>query len=173
MPTQYRQPQASPPRTRGFSPLFRGPYSDQQRADQQRADQLRVSDAERQAVTDRLAGHFADGRLDHAEFDERVGRAMSAKTRADLSGLFADLPDTGDLLNTGDLPGTGAPAVRERSGRRHRHPVLLIALLVVLAVAAGHAVLWVVAPLLWLAFVVLAVLVVTRALGHSRPGHER
>ena len=52
-----------------FSPLFRGMYSDQQ---------LRVSDAERQAVTDRLAEHFAEGRLDQAEFDDRVGRAMNA-----------------------------------------------------------------------------------------------
>jgi len=67
---------------------------------------LRVSDAERQAVTDRLAEHFAVGRLDQAEFDDRAGRAMSAKTRADLSGLFADLPEA------------GAPAVPElpRSG---------------------------------------------------------
>jgi GntR family transcriptional regulator len=56
---------------------------------------LRVSDAEREAVADRLAEHFADGRLDQAEFDDRVGRAMSAKTRADLSGLFADLSETG------------------------------------------------------------------------------
>jgi len=56
---------------------------------------LRVSDAEREAVTDRLAEHFAAGRLDQAEFDDRVGRAMSAKTRADLSGLFADLSETG------------------------------------------------------------------------------
>jgi GntR family transcriptional regulator len=64
---------------------------------------LRLSDAEREAVTDRLAEHFAAGRLDQAEFDDRVGRAMSAKTRADLSGLFADLPET------------GAPAVPEFS----------------------------------------------------------
>ena len=71
---------------RGFSPLFRGMYSDQH---------LRVSDAERQAVTDRLAEHFADGRLDQAEFDDRVGRAMSARTRADLNGLFADLSEAG------------------------------------------------------------------------------
>ena len=74
MPTQS-QSESSPYRNRGFSPLFRGPYSDQH---------LRVSDAERQAVTDRLAEHFGDGRLDQAEFDERVGRAMNAKTRADL-----------------------------------------------------------------------------------------
>ena len=42
---------------------------------------IRVSDAERQAITDRLAVHYGDGRLDQAEFDERVGRAMNAKTR--------------------------------------------------------------------------------------------
>jgi GntR family transcriptional regulator len=67
---------------------------------------LRVSDAEREAVADRLAEHFAAGRLDQDEFDDRVGRAMSAKTRADLSGLFADLSEI------------GAPAVPElpRSG---------------------------------------------------------
>ena len=56
---------------------------------------LRVSDAEREAVCGRLAEHFAAGRLDQAEFDDRVGRAMSAKTRADLRGLFADLSETG------------------------------------------------------------------------------
>ena len=56
---------------------------------------LRVSDAERAAVCGRLAEHFAAGRLDQAEFDDRVGRAMNAKTRADLRRLFADLSETG------------------------------------------------------------------------------
>ena len=102
MPSQYTSP-----RTRGFAPLFRD--SDQH---------LRVSDAERQAVTDRLAGHFADGRLDQIEFDERAGRAMSAKTRADLAGLLDDLPET-RRPGTG-LPGTGAPAVPGRSSGPRR-----------------------------------------------------
>ncbi len=70
----------------GASPASGGTYS---------AQHLRVSDAEREAVADRLAEHFAAGRLDQAEFDDRVGRAMSAKTRADLRGLFADLSETG------------------------------------------------------------------------------
>src|SRR5580698_10977685 len=105
MPTPYNQSWA-----RGFSPLFGGPYSDQH---------IRVSDAERQAVTDRLAEHFADGRLDQAEFDDRIGRAMNAKTRADLSGLFSDLPET------------GAPAAADHPRyRRRHHPVLLFVLLV-------------------------------------------
>src|SRR5579863_3259887 len=117
MPSQSSQSSPSGQyRPRGFSPLFRGPYSDQH---------LRVSDAERQTVTDRLAEHFADGRLDQAEFDDRVGRAMNAKTRADLSGLFSDLPET------------GAPAVADHPlGRcRRRHPVLVFVLLVLFIMA--------------------------------------
>ncbi len=70
----------------GASPASGGTYSDQH---------LRVSDAEREAASGRLAEHFAAGRLDQAEFHDRVGRAMSAKTRADLRGLFAGLSETG------------------------------------------------------------------------------
>ena len=147
MPTPYSQSWA-----RGFSPLFGGPSSD---------EHLRVSDAERQAVTDRLAEHFGDGRLDQAEFDERVGRAMSAKTRADLNGLFADLPETGAPAATD--PSTGQPR------RRHRHPVLLAALIVFVAIAAAHVV-W---PLLWIGFLVAIVLFATGTIGHGRSGQRR
>ena len=138
-------------RTRGFSPLFRGLYSDQH---------LRVSDAERQAVADRLAEHYADGRLDQAEFDDRVGRAMTAKTRADLSGLFSDLPET------------GAPAVPDHPLRRRRHPVLVFVLLFLFIIATAHAVLWAPCPgcgwrsSAWPWFV-------TGAIGHHRPPGPR
>src|SRR5579859_2468272 len=135
-------------RPRGFSPLFRAPYADQH---------MRVSDAERQEVADRLAEHFSSGRLDQAEFDERVGRAMGAKTRADLNGLFDDLPDT------------GAPAVTDHPRRRRGHPVLLIALLVFVAIAAAHVV-W---PLLWVGFLVMLVLVATGTIGRSRSSQRR
>ena len=151
MPTPYSQSWA-----RGFSPLFGGPDSDQH---------IRVSDAERQAVTDRLAEHFADGRLDQAEFDERVGRATSAKTRADLNGLFDDLPETG--APTG--PETGAPAGTDRPQRRYRHPVLLIGLVVLVAVAAGHLVF----PLLWIGFLVAIVLLATGTIGRTRSNQDR
>jgi Domain of unknown function (DUF1707) len=136
---------------RGFSPLFRGMPSD---------EHLRVSDADRQAVTDRLSQHFADGRLDQAEFDDRVERAMSAKTRGDLTGLFTDLPEA------------GAPAVTGHPRRRH-HPVLLLALFVVLASAAGHLLWWTVVPVFWLAFVVAAVLLLGRTAGRGRASRDR
>jgi hypothetical protein len=143
MPSQYSQSWA-----RGFSPLFSGPPSDQH---------LRVSDAERQAVTDRLAEHFTSGRLDQAEFDERVGRAMSAKTRADLNGLFDDLPET------------GAPAATDHPRRRRRHPVLLVGLVVLVAITAGHLIF----PLLWIGFLVAILLVATGTIGRSRSSQHR
>ncbi|MDQ2810956.1 MAG: DUF1707 domain-containing protein [Actinomycetota bacterium] len=139
---------------RGFSPLFRGPDADQH---------LRVSDAERQAVTDRLAEHYGDGRLDQAEFDERVGRAMSAKTRADLNGLFDDLPDISGP------PQTGAPAMPVGS-RRRRHPVLLVVLAVIVAMAVTHAL---VLPWLWIGFLVAVVVFATRGGRHSHASQER
>lgn len=52
---------------------------------------LRVSDAERESVIERLQDAYAEGRIDHEEFDLRTHLAMTAKTRGDLSGLTADL----------------------------------------------------------------------------------
>ena len=149
---------------RGFSPLFRGLSSDQH---------LRVSDAERQAVADRLAEHYGDGRLDQAEFDERVGRAISARTRADLNGLFDDLPEPMGPPDTGapdtGAPGTGAPAMPMRMGRRHRHPVLLIVLAVFVAMAVAHAAV----PWLWIGFLVAVLFLATRGARRSHPSQDR
>jgi len=61
------------------------------RADGKSLD-LRVSDAERDAVASELGRHFQDGRLDKAEFDERVTAAVAAKTQRDLDVLLTDLP---------------------------------------------------------------------------------
>ncbi len=71
---------------------------------------MRVSDTDRAEVADRLAKHYSDGRLDQAEFDQRLDQAMRAKTRADLIGLLADLPD-GEII---------PPEIDTQSPRRHR-----------------------------------------------------
>jgi hypothetical protein len=153
--------------SRGFSPLFRGPDADQH---------LRVSDAERQAVADRLAEHYADGRLDQAEFDERIGRAMSAKTRADLNGLFDDLPDTSGPSQAGAQGAQGAqgvqgpPAMPVSPRRRHRHPVLLVVLAVIVAMAVIHAV---AVPWLWIGFLAAVVVFATRGARHSHVSQDR
>ena len=129
------------------------------------ADQhIRVSDADRNAVAEQLGVHYADGRLDQAEFDERSTQAMNAKTRADLSGLFSDLPETPK-----PTPNT-LPDVRQH---RHRHPFLGIVVLFIVAIAVAHAVATVTLPLLWIAFVALAVLFVIRGARHNHTHHHR
>jgi hypothetical protein len=117
----------------------------------QRPD-LRVGTAERSEVADSLSQHFAEGRLDTTEFNERSEQAMTAKTRADLSTLLAD------------LPGHQAPPVpaRRRWPLRFAVVALLVGLVAVATWAASltHAV--------W----ILGVLVLWAALRHHG-GHGR
>lgn len=131
---------------------------------------LRVSDAERNAVTERLATHYSDGRLDQAEFDERVSQAMAAKTRGDLDGLFDDLPDP----EPAGASGKGSQAVPYRRRRRGGffRTLLLVVLAIVLASATWHAFTAVAffASWFWIAALIAVVLLVNRS---SRYRHDR
>jgi DUF1707 SHOCT-like domain len=53
---------------------------------------IRASDAERDATVERLSTATGDGRLTLEEFSQRVDGASSARTRAELDRLVADLP---------------------------------------------------------------------------------
>ena len=69
----------------------------------------RVADADRDRTVTQLREHVVEGRLTLDEFSERVGSALSARTRADLVAVMADLPQArpaGDLLPE---PSTGTP----------------------------------------------------------------
>jgi hypothetical protein len=79
------------------------------------AADMRVGDAERAEIADRLARHFSDGRLDEAEFSDRLDRAMRAKTMAELSGLLSDLPGS-------------EPVPPQPGGRRHQRKMLKVQL---------------------------------------------
>ena len=98
---------------------------------------MRVSNAERTEVADRLSKHYGDGRLDEDEFNERLDRAMKAKTQADLHGIFADLPDSPPEMSRLEEPKTAVPQRRQRSlfGR-----VVFIVLAVVIISSLWHAV---------------------------------
>jgi hypothetical protein len=104
---------------------------------------LRLSDAERSAVADRLSPHYADGRLDQTAFDERLDRAMKAKTRSDLTALFADLPDTG---------GSKMPEHQPQGRRKPR--VLFLILVIVIAAIIGNALVHSWVPWLLIALIV-------------------
>jgi uncharacterized protein len=52
---------------------------------------LRIGHVERDAVVERLATAYAEGRIDAQEFDQRSTAALSARTQADLLPLLSDL----------------------------------------------------------------------------------
>ncbi|WP_210650427.1 DUF1707 domain-containing protein [Nocardioides sp. SYSU D00065] len=103
----------------------------------------RIADSDRERAMADLAGHYAEGRLDHEEYDERLDAIWTARTRADLAVLFGDLPR---------LEPARAPAVPAQPGRRpFRLPLLpVLAVLIALSVLV-EAPLWLlVFPLLFL-----------------------
>ena len=72
---------------------------------------IRASDRDRDAGLQRVQEAFAEGRLDDAEFDERMRAALTARTQAELDVLLADLPAT--------RPATGpSPAIVGRGPGR-------------------------------------------------------
>jgi hypothetical protein len=61
-------------------------------ADTPTPDYLRASDAERDHALDELREEFVEGRLSHETFMLRMQSALDARNRAQLAGLFSDLP---------------------------------------------------------------------------------
>lgn len=72
---------------------------------------MRASDADRDHITGILAAATAEGRLDIAEFEDRLGVALSARTHDELADLVADLPPPGSPVR----PDTPAPHHRASS----------------------------------------------------------
>ncbi|MGH3696116.1 MAG: DUF1707 domain-containing protein [Pseudonocardiaceae bacterium] len=109
--------------------------------DQNRRDQMRAADSDRERVSEQLRSAHAEGRLDLAEYDQRVQQAWAARTYGELEALTADLPRT-------QLPSPPAsrdqvrPSRREHQGRGRRAAVLAWA-----SVSAINFVIWVIVSL--------------------------
>jgi phage shock protein PspC (stress-responsive transcriptional regulator) len=105
---------------------------------------MRIGDAERSQVSETLSRHYAAGRLDDEEFNQRMSQAMGAKTRADLSGLLVDLP----LAEPDNVP-----AHRHRFGFGR---FVLVCIAVLIAASIASSLFWV--PHFTGAWIVIAVL---------------
>jgi Flp pilus assembly protein TadB len=77
---------------------------------------LRTSDAERDHVVAQLREHFAAGRLSAAESQDRIGRALEARTAGALDELMTDLPVLGPAGGSPARPGPGRTSAPEPSG---------------------------------------------------------
>lgn len=114
---------------------------------------VRVGDAERDAAARALGEHFAQGRLDRDEYDQRVDVALAARTRGELARVFRDLPSAA-------LPFTSPPAPRARMARRtarRRVPVLPL-LMILLGV-------WLFVGQWWVLFAGFGALLLARRVG--------
>ena len=94
-------------------------------ADPPSSPSLRASDADRDRVIELLRAAVADGRLDQAEFDERLDAALAARTIEALTPLTADLIAAPGALalplaRTPAEPAAELLTIRERHGSVRR-----------------------------------------------------
>ena len=124
-----------------------------------RAGDLRVSDADRDRAIAGLSEHFQAGRLTADEFEERTGRALAARTAADLAALFTDLPRQQRTVPAASpVPAGAGPHL---PARPQVTPIAIIAIIVAAAIISGHPGLIVLVP-------VVALIIVRRLTGTAR-----
>ena len=118
------------------------PFFDQPLVIRPAAGPVRIGDSERDQAVSLLGDHFAAGRLNREELDERIDQAMQARFSTELGPLFADLP--------GSEPMADRPAGQFRAGPPayaaplfFLGPLLLIGAVVTAIVLSAPWVLWV------------------------------
>jgi hypothetical protein len=79
---------------------------------------LRIGDAERERAAQALGEHLRAGRLEMAEYDERLEHAYAARTANEVVPLFADLPGGSPLGPYGLV----SPPPRPHPAQRVRRP---------------------------------------------------
>jgi hypothetical protein len=107
---------------------------------------LRISDADRDQAIAELSEHFQAGRLSTDELDDRTGRALQARTAADLAALFTDLPRQHAAAPAASVPAATAPAT-PGSRRPPVTPLAIIAIVVAAAIISSHPGLLVLIPI--------------------------
>jgi len=127
---------------------------------------MRVSDADRDQAIAELSEHYQAGRITTEEFEDRSGRALQARTTADLADLFTDLPRR-QAPTTGAAATSTAPANPAKSwpARVPVAPVTILAVIAVLALLSGH--------LFHIAWVPVVAIIVVRLLAGGRDRRDR
>jgi len=106
---------------------------------------LRIGDAERDRAIAALGDHFAAGRLNTEEFEQRVDQAIQARFNDDLEPLFVDLPRTVE-------PSVDSRSEQRPAGNLAWSPVVWFAPLIVICALVAAVILsapWLVWMFLW------------------------
>ncbi len=104
------------------------------------AEGIRASDAERDATVERLSVATGDGRLTLEEFSQRMQQATSARSRAELDRLVADLPADTATVGTevaGRAPGQPSWHVSPVGGLRVYGPWRMDRHVIVISIVGG------------------------------------
>jgi hypothetical protein len=109
---------------------------------------LRASDADREAVAERLRHAAVEGRLEPDELEQRLHTAFRARTYGELNRLLDDLPAQPVRW---ERPRSVAPAARTAFVLATRLAVALVVLAAFLAVAAFTFAWWLIGLVVWLA----------------------
>ena len=115
---------------------------------------LRASDADRDAVAERLRAATVEGRLDAGELEQRLHVALRARTYGELQQLLDDLPIT---------PGPWSGGRRGRARSTTAALVLAVRLLAFLVAVTVVIALMVLAAAWWLIWLVMWFLVCRRS----------
>ena len=102
-----------------------------------RAADQRASDADREEAVELLRHAAGEGRIGHDELDERVARALSARTYRELNSTIEDIPRRRRERGSAVTARRGAGAWALSTVRRE--PWLLVFVLPALAVACALA----------------------------------
>ncbi|WP_327090625.1 DUF1707 and DUF4870 domain-containing protein [Nonomuraea sp. NBC_01738] len=97
-------------------------------------DQLRVTTQDREHVVDHVKAAYAEGRFDKFEFDDRLERAMTARTHGDLMPIMTELYGSRPAAHLHEIrpvsspprPFEKAPESNERLGAAASHLLSLI-----------------------------------------------
>lgn len=116
----------------------------QQVSQQVNKGNLRVGDTERDEAARALGDHFAAGRLDREEYDERLEAAFAARTAGELAALFRDLPQPRAAYSRPQR------AVDHHAGHGFRMPFLPVLLILI-----GAAILFDAGWIVWVGLGVL------------------
>jgi hypothetical protein len=156
-------------------PSIDGSRTGGSRTDGSRTDgsRIRASDAERDHVVAQLREHFAAGRLTAAESQDRIGRALEARTMGDFDGLTTDLPVLGPAGGSPARPVPGRTSVPEpsRTAAADGRPApaeqdtARLTVLTLGIIVAAYGVTWLVTGIWWFPW---ALVVVPAVLGWTR-----
>ncbi|MGP3929596.1 DUF1707 and DUF4870 domain-containing protein [Nonomuraea sp. KM88] len=93
--------------------------------------QLRVTHQDREHVVEHVKAAYAEGRFDKLEFDDRLERAMTARTHGDLMPIMTEIYGTQAVPqlappSAAEVRHERAPESNERLGAALGHMVLLL-----------------------------------------------